>query len=477
MARFVGIVGLVALTLVLPLSSLTPLSSAVSIPVGRIAYIGTDDQLHVMNADGSGDMIIPTRGKPSSPRWSPRTGEIAFAEELSTAPASYQVSVVNPAASSTRVLVIPEIARTNPDQYFALSHVRWTPDGSAVLYRKNGGNRVLQSLMRVDAAGGTPQSLNYACTTCGFDISPTDGRVAMVENGLDQQAGSSRLLVFDLDGGNVRVVLPYGNSFYSSPSWTPDGRFVAVVQSVTTAQTPRLVLIDPGTGTERFLLGGPSVGGSGYTFSPDGKTFVFSDGANKRLTLYNIGDRLDAQEIGAGTMPSFEAGRFFAQTGFTVIGRFLGYWQANGGLPINGYPISDAFTERLEDGREYTVQYFERVRMEYHPANPPPNDVLLGQFGRRIRPADPPVPPLTGAAHFPETGHNVEGRFLEYWQTNGSLRQFGFPISEVFTERLEDGNAYRVQYFERARFEYHPEGAPPNDVLLGQFGRRVYNER
>ena len=39
---------------------------------------------------------------------------------------------------------------------------------------------------------------------------------------------------------------------------------------------------------------------------------------------------------------------------------------------------------KLEDGKTYQVQYFERVRMEYHPENQPPYDVLLGQFGRRI---------------------------------------------------------------------------------------------
>jgi hypothetical protein len=34
-----------------------------------------------------------------------------------------------------------------------------------------------------------------------------------------------------------------------------------------------------------------------------------------------------------------------------------------------------------------------------------------------------------------------------------------------------------VQYFERARFEYHPENADPQDqVLLGQFGRRILTE-
>ena len=33
--------------------------------------------------------------------------------------------------------------------------------------------------------------------------------------------------------------------------------------------------------------------------------------------------------------------------------------------------------QRLEDNQLYVVQYFERVRMEYHPENSHPYDVLL----------------------------------------------------------------------------------------------------
>jgi hypothetical protein len=171
------------------------------------------------------------------------------------------------------------------------------------------------------------------------------------------------------------------------------------------------------------------------------------------------------------------AGRLFPETGKCLNEPFLSYWNAHGQLPINGYPISEEFVETLEDGKAYTVQYFERVRMEHHPENQPPYDVLLGQFGRLIHPADPPVPEKPGARYFPETGHNVEGSFLNYWTANGGLPQFGFPISEEFVETLEDGKAYTVQYFERARFEYHPENQPPYDVLLGQFGRRILGDR
>jgi hypothetical protein len=171
----------------------------------------------------------------------------------------------------------------------------------------------------------------------------------------------------------------------------------------------------------------------------------------------------------------------FPQTGKCVAGRFLNQWRSTGGLAINGYPLSDVFTEKLEDGKQYQVQYFERVRMEYHPENQPPYDVLLGQFGRRIVATVPgaptaPVPPQNGYTYFPETSHNVGPRFGDYWRANGGLAQFGYPLTELFEQQLEDGNTYQVQYFERARLELHPENQPPYDILLGQFGRQILAE-
>ena len=167
------------------------------------------------------------------------------------------------------------------------------------------------------------------------------------------------------------------------------------------------------------------------------------------------------------------AQRCFPETGHCVEGRFLDYWNAHGGLAINGLPLTPERQEKLEDGNYYWVQWFERVRMEYHPENAAPHDILLGQFGRQIHPVDPPVAPVAGARHFPETGHNVPSDFMAFWNAHGGLPQFGYPLSEVFSETLEDGRSYEVQYFERARFERHPQHAAPNNILLGQFGRRI----
>ena len=166
--------------------------------------------------------------------------------------------------------------------------------------------------------------------------------------------------------------------------------------------------------------------------------------------------------------------RTFPETGRTVRGSFYSYWQEHGGLTLNGYPISDAFTETLENGKAYQVQYFERVRLEMHDDMSIEPQILLGAFGRRIHPADPAVAAVPGATYFAATGHNVTRQaFVDYWNNNGGLAQFGYPISEEISEVLEDGQSYRVQYFERARFEYHPENEAPYTVLLGQFGRTV----
>ena len=76
----------------------------------------------------------------------------------------------------------------------------------------------------------------------------------------------------------------------------------------------------------------------------------------------------------------------------------------------------------------------------------------------------------------PETGHNLTGPILEYWQSNGGVAVFGYPLSEAFTEKSPtDGKSYLVQYFERQRLEYHPENTDPKfQVLSGLLGVQSY---
>src|SRR4051794_5729098 len=95
----------------------------------------------------------------------------------------------------------------------------------------------------------------------------------------------------------------------------------------------------------------------------------------------------------------------FRETGKSVCGRFLQYWQTHGGLTQQGFPISGQFREVSSlNGMPYTVQYFERAVFELHPESQPPYDVLLSQLGplafkRQYPNGDPsagtPTPPPT----------------------------------------------------------------------------------
>lgn len=170
---------------------------------------------------------------------------------------------------------------------------------------------------------------------------------------------------------------------------------------------------------------------------------------------------------------SVQAGReYFSATGQYVEGKFLRYWEEHGGLPIFGYPLTPAFQEG-----GHMVQYFERSRFELHPENAgSPYEILLGQLGKerlksegRVVPPPDRSPVAGGQMLFPETGYKVGGAFLQYWQSHGGLFQFGYPLSP---EMKESGSGLLVQYFERARFELHPENAGTDYfVLLTLLGR------
>jgi hypothetical protein len=102
------------------------------------------------------------------------------------------------------------------------------------------------------------------------------------------------------------------------------------------------------------------------------------------------------------------------------------------------------------------------------------------QVSVQPNPADPAADATDPALKFfPETKHNVGPEFLKYWQENGGLAQFGYPITELFIDvNPDDKKAYKVQYFERARFELHPENAgTPYAVELGRLGAIVTQAR
>ena len=89
--------------------------------------------------------------------------------------------------------------------------------------------------------------------------------------------------------------------------------------------------------------------------------------------------------------------------------------------------------------------------------------------------ADPHNPNVT---YFPLVGHTLAWGFRDYWLKHGGLPQFGYPLTEESREvSPTDGKTYTVEYFERNRFEYHPELPEPYKVSLGLLGVEVLKSR
>lgn len=182
----------------------------------------------------------------------------------------------------------------------------------------------------------------------------------------------------------------------------------------------------------------------------------------------------------------------FSETGYCIRGRIREYWEAQGGLRVFGLPIGSQ-VEVVIEGKTLTVQRFERNRLELHPYNAAPYDVQLGRLGAdRLQQQGRDWFTFAKTSEggdckvFAQTGHTVCGRFLTMWKRYGlsldgqkgvseseSLALFGLPLSGVMTERLSDGKEYQVQWFERARFELHPENTDPYDVLFGLLGNEM----
>ena len=176
--------------------------------------------------------------------------------------------------------------------------------------------------------------------------------------------------------------------------------------------------------------------------------------------------------------PTPEPPQTFAETSLTVSGNFLHAWRAGGGLAILGLPITAERQEIGDDGRLITVQWFERARLERPTAGDAnPATVRFGLLGRQVL-TGRPLTSVTLAAterarSFPETGQRVADPFLDYWERNGGLAVFGYPITGPVREASADDNRERiVQYFERARFEDHGPEATPR-VRLGLVGREA----
>jgi len=163
---------------------------------------------------------------------------------------------------------------------------------------------------------------------------------------------------------------------------------------------------------------------------------------------------------------------YFPETGHWVTGELLTFYQrVKDPLLLYGYPITDAFQDPLTG---LTVQYFQRARFELHIEAADGQRIQLSPLGYNLYETGTPVPLSTdtpACRYFAQQKHYVCYTFLSFFDKNGGVAQFGNPISD-----FEQKDNLYVQYFEKARFEWHPELPAGQWVVLSDLGRVYFDQ-
>ena len=157
--------------------------------------------------------------------------------------------------------------------------------------------------------------------------------------------------------------------------------------------------------------------------------------------------------------------QFFPTTGHDLSGAFLSFWNQHYGNKLFGAPLTQIITEN-----GLTVQYFERVRLEYHPElKGQGGEVQVSKLGTdsartkgwlNNRPGDLP------AGSFAEAAFQKNWVRIDQPLASASVRRSwlwgpnGFAVAlEEYVEGM--GGQRLVQYFDKSRMELtHPAGDP-----------------
>jgi hypothetical protein len=165
--------------------------------------------------------------------------------------------------------------------------------------------------------------------------------------------------------------------------------------------------------------------------------------------------------------------RFFEETGHWVSGEFLEFYDS---IPdaerLFGDPITEPLDDPLRDG--ISIQYFERVRLDYDPSKPAGKRVSVADLGLWLHDETQRGDPAGFSTNTPmcrqfTNRHFVCYAFLQMYDRNNGQSLFGQPVSDA-----EYINNRLVQYFEHVRMEWRTEMPVGQRVVLTEIGQIAF---
>ena len=239
-----------------------------------------DNELYVMNADGSGLRRLTRNPELGGPAWSPDGRKLVFVKRVERSGAACrpvgrchdEIYVIKADGSGLRRLTRNTLADNNPV---------WSPDGRRIAFTRD-RDRQTVNIYVMNADGSGQQRLSPTVRRrpwIELAWSPDWKRIAFVASG--GPLGRPDIFVMNADGSDVRNVTNTVTTSFDL-AWSPDGRRIAYLEG-SPGGAPLTVVNADGSG--KHPLSGPLMVDLGIpSWSPDARTIAFTGGS----VLYTV---------------------------------------------------------------------------------------------------------------------------------------------------------------------------------------------